>query len=45
MTRIKLYVNRYYDWWFALNHDKSLQIYFCVMRQAKNDIWKKSKAQ
>ena len=23
---------------FALNHAKSLQIYFCVMRQANNDF-------
>ena len=25
---------------FALNHDKNLQIYFCVKRQAKNDFLK-----
>ena len=25
---------------FALNHDKSLQIYFCVKRQAENDFLK-----
>ena len=25
---------------FALNHDKSLQIYFCVKHQAKNDFLK-----
>ena len=25
---------------FALNHDKNLQIYFCVKRQAKNDSLK-----
>ena len=30
-----------YDKWFALNHDKNLQIYFfCVKRQAKNDFLK-----
>ena len=25
---------------FVLNHDKSLQIYFCVKNQAKNDFLK-----
>ena len=25
---------------FALNHNKKLQIYFCVKRQAKNDFLK-----
>ena len=25
---------------FALNHDKSLQIYFCIKPQAKNDFLK-----
>ena len=29
---------------FALNHDKSLQIYFRVKRQAKNDFLKDGKS-
>ena len=30
---------------FALNHEKSLQIYFCVKCQAKTTFWKMSKAE
>ena len=39
MTRIKFFGIGSYDKCFALNHDKSLQIYFfCVKHQAKNDF-------
>ena len=40
MTRIKIFVYRSYDKWFCINHDKRLQVYFCVMRQANNDFQK-----
>ena len=41
MTRIKVFVHRVTTNGFALNHDKSLQIYFfCVKRLAKNGFLK-----